>query len=142
MPSHPAAQALVALIVFTCAFALWKGGKSERLAALIVLLNFIGGLVGSQFIPGYRGVASLTLDAATAFGFLALTLAYGLPWLGLAMLIFALQFGLHAFYFVTNRHPEDVLHATINNLNFLGVIICLAFGTIDAIRRRQTLPAA
>ena len=142
MPIHPAAQALLALTVLTCAFALWKGGPPERIAMAIIVLNVGAGFFGSRFIPHYAGIGSLTVDAATAFGFLALTLRYGLPWLGVAMLIFSLQFGLHAFYFVAERSPRDLLHATLNNTNFLGTLICLAVGTIGAIRRRRAARAA
>jgi len=139
---HPGVLALAALTAFVCGLALWKGGSSERIAAAIVVANVGLGFAGTQFMPGYRGVPNLILDAATAFAFLALTLRYGLPWLGIAMLIFSLQFALHAFYFVTERSPDDLLHATVNNLNFFGVILCLVFGTVGAIRRRQTARAA
>lgn len=142
MPTHPAAQALLALTVLTCVFALWKGGRLERIAMAIIVVNVGAGFVGDLVIPSYPGIARLTVDAATAFAFLGLTLLYGLPWLGVAMLIFSLQFGLHAFYFVTNRPDHDLLHATVNNLNFLGTLACLAYGTVDAIRRRQSAPAA
>jgi hypothetical protein len=139
---HPGVLALAALTALACALALWKGGQPERIAAAIIVANVGLGFVGTQFMPGYRGVPSLILDAATAFAFLGLTLRYGLPWLGIAMLIFSLQFALHAFYFVTERSPQDLLHATVNNLNFLGVILCLVFGTVSAIRRRRAVRAA
>lgn len=142
MPTHPAAQALLALTVLTCAFALWKGGRLERIAMAIIVLNVGAGFVGDLFVPGYEGIARLAVDAATAFGFLALTLLYGLPWLGVAMLIFSLQFALHAFYFVMDRPDNDLLHATVNNLNFLGTLACLAYGTVDAVRRRNADAAA
>jgi hypothetical protein len=141
MPTHPAAQALLVLTVLTCAFALWKGGLPERIAMAIIVANVAAGVVQALLVPGNPGIAGLVVDAATAFGFLALTLRYGLPWLGVAMLIFSLQFGLHAFYLVVGRSPQDLLHATINNLNFLGTLVCLGVGTIGAIRRRQAAPA-
>lgn len=142
MPTHPAVLALLALTALICAFAFWKGGAPERIATAIVILNIGAGFVGDQVIPGYLGIARLTVDAVTAFGFLALTLLYGLPWLGVAMLLFSLQFALHAFYFVTGRSDHDLLHATVNNLNFIGTVACLAYGTVDAIRRRRTEAAA
>lgn len=139
---HPAVLALLALTVGACLFAGWKGGAAERLATAIILANWAISIVGESLIPDYRGVGSLAVDAITAFGFLALTLLFGRPWLGIAMLIYAVQFALHAFYFVTERSPDDLLHATVNNLNYLGVLVCLVFGTIGAIRRRQAARAA
>jgi hypothetical protein len=140
--NHPAVLALMALTALICAFAWWKGGQPERIATAIIIINVGLSFAGVLFIPGYTGIGSLILDAATAFGFLALTLRYGFPWMGVAMLIFSLQFALHAFYFVMNRPPQDLLHATVNNLNFLGFLTCLGYGAIDAIRRRRVEPSA
>jgi hypothetical protein len=133
---------LLLLTALIGALALWKGGSPDRLATMMIVASIVVGFLGNEFIPGYRGVGSLIIDAATAFGFLALVLRYGLPWLGIEMLIFSLQFALHAFYFVTGRPPNDALHATINNANFFGVVAALLFGTIGAIRRRQAARAA
>ena len=41
---------------------------------------------------------------------------------------YAAQFSLHSFYFVTER-PHDRFHSIANNLDFLGISICLAAGT-------------
>lgn len=139
---HPAVLGLIALTFLTCAFALWKGEQAERLGATIIAANVLAGFAGAHFIPGYIGLGSLILDALTAFSFLALTLRYGKPWLGGAMLIFSLQFALHAFYFVTGRSPHELLNATINNLNFLGVILCLGLGAASSVRSRRKAPPA
>lgn len=139
---HPLVQALLALIVACCAFAAWKGGAAERFGAAIVLINTLISTFSDLMFSNFRGIGSLTLDAVTAFSFLALTLVFGRSWLGVAMLIYALQFALHAFYLVTERSPHDVLHATINNVNYLAVNFCLVIGTIGAIRRRRAPPAA
>jgi hypothetical protein len=141
MAIHPIVLGLLASATLACAFAAWKGGGAERIAALIIVLNLAVSTLGES-VPSYRGVGSLTVDALTAFGFLALTLKFGRPWLGLTMLIFALQFALHAFYFVTNRSPHEDLHAQINNVIFVWVILCLLYGTVDAIRRRRAQRAA
>lgn len=142
MTIHPVVQVLLALMALTCGFALWKGGPPERLGTAILIANVIAGLILDPLLPGYRGVGGLAVDAITAFAFLALTLRYALPWLGVALLIFALQFGLHAFYFVTARSPHERLHSILNNLNFVAVLICLTVATIGAIRRRQALRSA
>jgi hypothetical protein len=59
------------------------------------------------------------------------------------MLLYALQFALHAFYYVAER-PRDSMHVILNNLDFFAVCVCLAAGTAVAWRRRLRLgvPAA
>ena len=52
------------------------------------------------------------------------------------MLLYAAQFTLHSFYFVIAR-PVDFFHATVNNLDFLLVIICLGVGTFVSVRRAR-----
>jgi hypothetical protein len=52
------------------------------------------------------------------------------------MLLYALQFALHAFYSVTQR-PRDLPHAVINNLDFFAVSLCLVIGTAVSSRRRR-----
>ena len=58
-----------------------------------------------------------------------------------AMLLYAAQFTLYAFYFVTER-PIDRFHAIVNNLDFSGITWCLVIGTAVAWRRRVKLAAA
>jgi hypothetical protein len=136
MPASPIVQTLLALVVLGCAFGLWKGDPPERIGALVILLNAglalaLGNLLDDDL--GY--LFGLVLDGATAVGFLAMTLIYGRLWLGAAMLVYAAQFGLRSFYLVTERE-RDVLHAMINNANFMAIILCIVVGTIFAWRRR------
>ena len=70
-----------------------------------------------------------------AVGLLVIAVRYASFWLGGAMLLYAAQFSLHAFYMVMSR-SVDLLHMRINNLNFLGISVCLAVGTIVGWRRR------
>ena len=52
------------------------------------------------------------------------------------MLLYAAQFSLYAFYFVTER-PNDNFHAIVNNLDFSGISWCLIIGTILSWRKRS-----
>lgn len=136
MPASPIVQTLLILVVLGCAFGLWKGGPPERIGAFVILINAalaltLGNLVDDEL--GY--LVGLILDGITALGFLAMTLIYGRLWLGAAMLIYAAQFGLRSFYLVTERE-RDLLHAMINNINFMAIILCIVVGTAVAWRRR------
>ena len=136
MPTSHVAQFALGLVVGVCIFAWWKGNLPERLAALIIMLNSVIFIAGGYLAPSsMQPVLLLADDALTAVGLLAITMRYGSLWLGGAMLLYAAQFTLHSFYFVTDR-PTDVFHAYANNIDFLGVILCLAVGTIVAMRRR------
>ena len=141
MPTSLLAQALLAFAIATCALALWKGGAPERIAALLILVNTTIFSAQPLLPASMVSVTFLMADAMTAFGMLALTLFYGNLWLGGAMLLYAAQFALHAFYFVNERHA-DLFKATVNNLNFLGILLCLALGIATAMRRRATATSA
>jgi hypothetical protein len=74
-------------------------------------------------------------EAFVALGFLALALRYMSVWLGGAMILQAVQFSLHAYYLVSEL-PHDRRYAIINNIDSLGVLACILFGTLLAWRRR------
>lgn len=125
--------------VLGAAFALWKGGTAERIAAAIVILNALIGEGGYWVAPNSEAVIRLVNDGLTALALLAVTLCYGAPWMGGVMLFYAAQFSLHSFYLVTGRASTDYLHALINNIDFMGIVWCLIIGTVVAWRRRRRL---
>jgi hypothetical protein len=81
-------------------------------------------------------VVTLAIDAVTALALLAIAVQFASLWLGGVMLLYALQFSMHAFYFVTGR-PRDLIHAVVNNLDFFAVSLCLLIGTMVAWRRQR-----
>jgi hypothetical protein len=132
----------VTLVSLGCIFSLWKGGAAERFGGAIVLANLLAAmLIGNAQPLGSEPVAELVVDGLTAVGLLGVVLVYGSLWLGGAMLLYAIQFTLHAFYFVSERAP-DTLHAVVNNLDSLGITLCLIVGTAIAWRRRSKAVAA
>jgi hypothetical protein len=136
MPASPIVQMLLLLAVLGCGFGLWKGGLPERIGALVILVHAALALaLGNVFDDDLGYLFGLILDGVTAIGFLAMTLVYGRLWLGAAMLVYAAQFGLRSFYLVTERE-RDLLHAMINNANFMAIILCIVVGTAVAWRRR------
>lgn len=130
------AYVLLSLVTLAvCGFAIWKGGPGERATALLILGFVIAERLAHYFFPDQRQLISLAGDALTALSILFITLRFASPWLGGVMLFYAATFGLHSFYFVTDR-PEDLFHYWANNFNFAGVHICLVVGTIYAWRQR------
>jgi prolipoprotein diacylglyceryltransferase len=124
-----------ALSVFSlaaCGFAFAKGGPGERIGAGVILLNLIASLApqgaAAQLIP-------LVIDGVTAIVLLVVAVRYASLWLGAVMLLYALQFGMHAFYLVLEK-PKDIMHALINNNVFFWVSVCLIAGTAVTWRRR------
>jgi hypothetical protein len=119
-----------------CLFALWKGGFPERfggglIVGIILLTRLVDGVTPDSALPVIR----LASDGLTAVGLLVIALAYGSLWIGGAMLLYAAQFTLYSYYFVTER-PPDLFQAVVNNLDFLGIHLCLVIGTLVAWRRR------
>ena len=129
-----------ALLVFsftTCLFAFAKGGAPERIGAAVILANLIAGGVNEALLHDQRII--LCIDGLTAVALLVVAVRYANLWLGMVMLLYGLQFSLHAYYFVSER-PRDMLHVAINNADFFAVSLCLGAGTIIAWRRRQLKP--
>jgi hypothetical protein len=142
MPISPIAATLVLLVVAGCCLAFWKGGPAERTGAGVILANLVLLWVADLVWPtASSGVFGLVVDGLTAVGLLMMVLRYASLWLGGVMLLYALKFTLHAFYFVTARAP-DVLHAVINNVDFMGVVFCLVAGTAVAWRKRSRAAAS
>ena len=119
-----------------CLVALWQGEIPERVAASLLIVSVVLITVVSKFvaIPNFPLVELIT-DAVAAVGFLVLTLRYGNLWLGATMLFCAAQFALHSFYLVTER-PHDLFHVIVNNIDTIGMVLCMAVGTALAVRRR------
>ncbi len=124
------------VLLATFAFALWKGDAAERLGSGF---NLTAGLL-AMFLqhvldPDVQPVALLVADAALAAGFLFLAIRFASLWLGAAMLLQAVQFSLHAYYLVGDV-PHDHLFAEVNNIDSIGILICIVGGTVVSWRRR------
>lgn len=119
-----------------CALAWARGGPAERWGSLIVLAgSIVYSLIKLFLPPGSQPVVSLLCEGLYGFSFLLLALRYTSPWLGGAMLFQAIQFALHAYYIVGER-PHDPTYGLVNNLNSIGVLICILLGIAAAWRRR------
>lgn len=132
MPNSPIIIALLGFSLGACVFAFVKGGAAERLGAAIILLNIVLAAACEYYFPTS---ILLWLDALTAVSLLIVAVFYASPWLGAVMLLYAAQFTLHAFYFVTAR-PRDHFHVVVNNVDFFLISLCLVIGTAVTWRRR------
>lgn len=140
---HSIFPVLVILITAaTAVFSFWKGDYAARVAGVINLINAVA-------LPIFRAVTGndhtsevlqLAGDFVWAVGLLFLVVRYAYRWLGVTMLLQAVQFSLHAYYLVMeiphDHGPQQLIHAWVNNLDEVGIAICIATGTALAIRRR------
>lgn len=141
------AYTLLTAIVLVAAFAVWKGGWPERVGAglnLFIALCFL--LAQRNLEAGGLATAALVVDGLLALGFLALTVRFAKIWLGVAMLLQAAQFSLHAFYYVSER-GHDYLFAAVNNVVSWSVLAAILFGVVghwiaEARKKRAVLNAA
>ena len=125
--------------LLACLFALWKGGTAERIGAAVIAANILAYIANETTF--HNSFLNLVIDALTALALLAVAVRYASFWQGAVMLLYALQFSLHAFYFVSER-TRDTFHAIANNAIFLTITACLVAGTALAWRRRIAEPAA
>jgi len=132
---------LLFAIALCAAFAAWKGDPPERWGAFANLTVAVVDFALSRLLPtSAYASATLVVDLLTATIFLVLALRYASLWLGVAMLLLAAQFSLHAFYFVTER-PADLLWATVNNTVSWGVVWVIVVGVAMSWRRRTRAAA-
>lgn len=144
MPTSPIVQLLLLFSLAAVALAMALGGRAERIAATVVIVHIAIGFLVRALVPDLEAIIRFANDGLAAVALLFVTLRYGAPWMGGAMLFYAAQFSLHSYYMVTARPETDYLHALINNINFNGITWCLIIGTIVAwrqrVRRAKTSP--
>ncbi|MEW5684981.1 MAG: hypothetical protein AB1942_08690 [Pseudomonadota bacterium] len=136
MPTSPIVQLLLLFSLAAVTLALALGGRAERIAAIVVIAHIALGFLVRAFLPELDGVIRFANDGLAAVALLFVTLRYGAPWMGGAMLFYAAQFSLHSYYMVTGRAENDYLHALINNINFSGITWCLIIGALVSRRQR------
>ncbi|WP_426032945.1 hypothetical protein [Caulobacter sp. DWP3-1-3b2] len=120
----------------------WRlGGKAERQVAILVLIMSLAiTLIGLVPDKAIQKLSYLLVDGVFGAGLLILALRHTTTWLGVAVLLQAAQFSLHAYYLVAGK-AYDQLYAMVNNLVSLGVLGCLLVGTVLAWYRRRRAQA-
>lgn len=119
------------------AFAWWRGGSAERYgASLKIATSLVALAIHHLFNQETISVALLVADGILAVGFLILAIRYSSLWIGVAMLLQAGQFSLHAYYLVSELQ-RDRFYAIANNLVTLAILLCIVAGTVLAWRARS-----
>src|SRR5579864_4208335 len=132
MYHSPLAIFVVFSAIAIAPFALWKGDSAARIAGVVSALNSLTLPLALTFFQQRIGeVLELTIDFVWAIGLLLLVVRYAYRWLGVTMLLQAVQFSLHAYYLVMGL-PPDRLHAWINNLDTTGISLSIFVGTVLA----------
>ena len=128
---------VIGLDVLAALFAAWQGDRAARIAGAVNLFNSVSLVIYGAVTGNAQAseVLELAGDLIWAVGLLMLVVRYASLWLGVTMLLQSVQFSLHAFYLVTDR-PHDLIHAWVNNLNEVGITLCIVIGTVLAVRRR------
>jgi hypothetical protein len=137
MPNSVLVQIVWLSILATFLFAIWKGGQAERWAgSLVVGGSIYAFLIHRTVDPDMLSTALLGGEFLLAMGFLALAIRFASLWLGGAMLLQAVQFMLHAWYLLGEK-PADMLFSIINNIDTIGILLCIVVGTVTAWRRSR-----
>lgn len=139
MYHSPLALLAMAISVAPAPIALWKGDQAARIAGVASALNAVFLPASRIFLQQHVGeVVQLAFDFVWAIGLLMLVIRFAYRWLGVTMLLQAVQFSLHAYYLVMDM-PKDVVHAWVNNLDAIGISLSIVAGTLLAWRRRVAL---
>ena len=144
MYHSPLALLAMFISVAVAPFALWKGDTAARIAGVGSALNALVLPASRIFLKEHVGeVFQLVFDFIWAVGLLMLVVRFAYRWLGVTMLLQAVQFSLHAYYLVTeiphDHGPQQLVHAWVNNLDATGISFSIVAGVILAWRRRLSL---
>lgn len=120
-------------------FALWKGGRAERQAAVAYFVASLVSIIFQKLSPAGFMLPALLTDGAVAVFFLWLAVRYSNLWLGALMIVQGLVFAIHALAMGEEMNwywrGLNIYFLWINISSLL--IILLIFGaTIAAMRRR------
>jgi heme/copper-type cytochrome/quinol oxidase subunit 4 len=118
-----------------------RGGGAERAGAVLMLIaSLLVQLIHLILPVSLQAYALLIDEAALAAGFLLVALRYFSPWLGVAMILQAIQFSLHAYYLIGEKDHDD-LYKIVNNVNTFAILLIILAATLLAWRRRAGLAA-
>ena len=116
----------------------WRigGGVERQVAVLVVVMSLAITLIGLIPDKAIQKPSYFLVDGLFGAGLMVMALRYTTAWLGLAVLLQAAQFSLHAYYLVAGK-LYDSFYAMVNNLVSLGVLLCLGGGCLLAWRNRR-----
>ena len=120
----------------TCGFALFKGGRAEKMAAGWMFATFVAGQLFAAFLkPVDMPLIVLRADGVLAIALLFISIQYASLWLGSAMLLQSSAFALHSWY-LTEMPSDRNFYWTALNVLSVAIIVLLATSTALAWRAR------
>jgi hypothetical protein len=143
MYQRPESQIVLALVIFSVAFAWWKGGRPERVGSLFNAVICIGVTAFQVMIhETLDTIPILIADGLLAMGFLVLAIRYASLWLGAAMLLQGMAFTMHSALLMGVVQPGLAYYAAMNVMS-LGVLLSIVLGTayVWVVRRRTARSA-
>ena len=103
----------------------WRGGRLERLVALIGFVCWSGAAAG-QLLTGSNLVPVVLADLALAVALLVLILRHHRPWLYALFAVEAVRLLLHALYFQSHLPPTTGYRLANNVTSYLCLAIVVA----------------
>lgn len=152
MPHVSISQILLAYTAATCAFAWWKGGRAERLGALLVCADWLFIWLAQTLLNSHQmtlravAVPALAADFFMCLGFLWLCFRFGDTWLGAALVVQGAQFAVYGSY-IAGDGAHAYAHVLLANaasfvlLDILIVATAIAWWRRTRARRRAEIPA-
>ena len=140
MSNHLLWIAQPAFLIFTVAFAFYRGEASDKAGAgLILLVYVLADILLAVTFPRFPTLLMMMLDFSLAVGLLALALKYSSIWLGIAMLLQSIALASHAFRlegFGLGAIQEVILNNGLSNL----MLVCIIAATTASwrVRRKRT----
>lgn len=124
-----------------CGFAIIKGNAAERYGAAVYGLAWIGVSV-FELVTGDSAppVPILAFDFAVAVGFLVLAVRFNNLWLGGAMILQGIEFGLHVTRLTAVEDPRIFgLRAYALGINVVSILILFTMlgATLNTLYRRK-----
>jgi len=131
------APLLWAMTTATVLLAWFAGGAAERVGSAMVFVGSVAVVLIHFLVPSESLAFALLIgEASLAVGFLIVAMRYLSPWIGLAMLLQATQFSLHAYYLIGEK-PHDYLYRAVNNFNTFAILVVISAASIMSALRRQ-----
>lgn len=110
-------------LILTTAFALWKGGRSERIGAVWLFSLAVAGLANE--LSGARSpILDFVADGVYATGLLPGAIYFVSWWIGVQTVLAGIGFMLEAAYLMLDR-PVDATFTHLGNVIFAASVINL-----------------
>jgi len=131
-----------ALMLTTCALAVFRGSAPERVAAGVVALAWLGDLVGHSLWRSFNAfyMVNLLSDLVVAATLLLLAVRCVKPWLAPALILQGLALSANGLEYAQAGWGGTIYSIAVTVFSN-GVLLCIAAGSLSARHGRQLSPA-